>query len=71
MLIVTRKAEEGVILTMPDGGLIRVTLLTVGEGGCRVGITAPDDVEIKRSELRTVPRSERAEWKRFGERARG
>ena len=52
MLVLTRRFGESLILTFPDElGLdpVEVTIL----GGRKIGIDAPDDVEIVRSELLT------------------
>lgn len=48
MLVLTRREEETVII---DDGRIRITVLIAGGGFVRLGIEAPDDVEINRGEL--------------------
>ena len=47
MLILTRKPDEEIIINSN----IRVKILSVNENQVRIGITAPDDVRILRSEL--------------------
>lgn len=51
MLVVTRKKSEAVIVTMPDGRLIRVLVVDVRENKTRIGIDAPADVAIDREEI--------------------
>ncbi len=48
MLVLTRKVGEEIVI---DGG-IRITLLAVGGERVRVGVTAPADVRVDRSEVR-------------------
>lgn len=47
MLILTRKPDEEIIINSN----IRVKVLSVNENQVRLGITAPEDVDILRSEL--------------------
>ena len=47
MLVLTRKPGEEILI----GDNITVTILTNSKGKVRVGISAPDDVGIVRSEL--------------------
>jgi carbon storage regulator len=47
MLVLTRKENESIVI----GGQIRVTVLCVRGGQIRLGIEAPKDVPICRSEL--------------------
>lgn len=47
MLTLTRKADEAILI----GNNIRVTITEIGEGRCKIGIDAPKDVLILRSEL--------------------
>lgn len=48
MLVLTRRPEESIELT---GGVRIVVLGVRGRNGVRIGIDAPPDVEIWRSEL--------------------
>lgn len=48
MLVLTRKAGEEIVI---DGG-IRITILALGGERVRVGVTAPPDVRVDRSEVR-------------------
>jgi len=47
MLVLTRKVDEEIIID----GRISVRLLDIQGGRVRIGITAPDDVSIRRAEL--------------------
>jgi len=49
MLVLTRRDGETILLRLPNGDEIEVTLISGGP--CRLGITAPGDVEIVRDEL--------------------
>ena len=52
MLTLSRKAGERVLLTLPDGQEIWVSVVTVKpNGSVRLGFDAPPDVDIKREEL--------------------
>lgn len=48
MLVLTRKQGESICI---DGGRIRVTIVDIQGHKVRVGIAAPADVEINRSEI--------------------
>ncbi len=47
MLILTRKPDDEIIINSN----IRVKVLSVNDNQVRLGITAPEDIEILRSEL--------------------
>jgi carbon storage regulator len=47
MLVLSRKENETIVIDTN----IRVTILRCGQGRVRIGIQAPEDVSIKRSEL--------------------
>lgn len=56
MLVLSRKVGESIQLYMKDGRIVDVTVTDIrGPMGsrpvCRLGITAPDDVVILRSEV--------------------
>ena len=52
MLTLSRKAGERVLLMLPDGQEIWVSVVTVkANGSVRLGFDAPPDVDIKREEL--------------------
>ena len=47
MLVLTRKVDQSIMI----GDDIRVTICRVRDGSVRVGVEAPDDVEIHREEI--------------------
>ncbi|MGN0695993.1 MAG: carbon storage regulator [Oscillospiraceae bacterium] len=47
MLVITRKADEGVII----GDNIRITVAEIGRDRVKLGIDAPGDIKIIRNEL--------------------
>lgn len=49
MLVLTRRDGETIRLLLPNGDEIEVTLISGGP--CRLGITAPAEVEIVRTEI--------------------
>lgn len=52
MLVLTRNLGQSVtLMTLPDGRVIKVTLTEVGLGKARIGVDAPRDVNIARTEL--------------------
>jgi carbon storage regulator CsrA len=51
MLVLSRKAMQGVRLLMPDGRVITLRVLESQGGKVRIGIDAPRDVEVSREEL--------------------
>lgn len=55
VLILSRRWQESLILTLPDGRTIKVLVVEIGRSNVRLGIDAPDDVDILRSELLPVP----------------
>lgn len=48
MLVLSRKVGQRILI----GDKIAVTIVRVGQGGVRVGIEAPDGIEIVREELK-------------------
>ena len=53
MLVLGRKVDERLRLTLPDGSVIWVMICKVSGDGVRVGIKAPPDVRIEREEIIT------------------
>jgi len=51
MLILTRRPGETLIIKLPTGEQITVTVLQVKGNQVRVGTDAPDDIAIVREEL--------------------
>lgn len=51
MLTLSRREQERIRLTTPDGSIIWIVLCEAERGRARIGISAPKEVEIKREEL--------------------
>lgn len=51
MLVLARRLGERVVVTMPDGRLVRVLLVDVDRGKVRLGFDAPPDVLVDREEV--------------------
>ena len=51
MLILTRRPGESILVELPDGEQITVTVLEVKGKQVKLGTDAPDDVPIVREEL--------------------
>ena len=49
MLVLTRRYGETILLRLPNGDEIEVRVISGGP--CKLGITAPAEVEIVRNEL--------------------
>ena len=47
MLILTRKKDESIIIN----GNIEIQIISIDEGKVKIGINAPKDIEIHRSEV--------------------
>ena len=52
MLILTRKEKEALILMMPEGDPMVVTLRDAKCGEAKIGIDAEDDMRIERIDIR-------------------
>ena len=51
MLVLTRRVGESLIIKLPTGDPIKVTVLGVKGNQVRMGTDAPDDIKILREEL--------------------
>ncbi len=51
MLVVSRKKNESVIVVLPDGRTVAITVCRIKRESVRIGIEAPIDVTVVRSEL--------------------
>ncbi len=49
MLVLSRKVGQKILI----GDKISVTVVRVGQGGVRIGVEAPEELEVVREELRT------------------
>ena len=52
MLVLSRKVGQRILI----GDKIAVTVVRIGQGGVRLGIEAPDDLEVIREELKAQQR---------------
>lgn len=50
MLVITRKPDEGITV----GGNIEITVLEISKDRVKIGINAPKEVKVFRSELKTL-----------------
>jgi carbon storage regulator len=50
MLVLSRKVGEKILI----GDNISVTVVRIGQGGVRIGIEAPADLEVVREELKAA-----------------
>jgi carbon storage regulator len=48
MLVLSRKVGQKILI----GDKISVTVVRVGQGGVRIGVEAPEEMEVVREELR-------------------
>ena len=48
MLVLSRKVGQRILI----GDKIAITVVRIGQGGVRLGIEAPDDLEVVREELK-------------------
>lgn len=55
MLVLTRKPSEEIVCQLPSGQEVRIVVLDVRGDKVRLGIGAPRDVPVFRSELLTAP----------------
>jgi sRNA-binding carbon storage regulator CsrA len=46
--------DQQIVITMPDGRRIVLTLVEIRDTKARIGIAAPDDVIVHRSEVQSV-----------------
>ena len=54
MLVLSRKVGQKILI----GDKISVTVVRVGQGGVRIGVEAPDELEVVREELKSDEASE-------------
>ncbi|MDD5469897.1 MAG: carbon storage regulator [Candidatus Peribacteraceae bacterium] len=51
MLVLSRKRDEKIVIKLPDGSLIEVTIVDIRGDKVRLGIEAPSDVPVHRREV--------------------
>jgi len=54
MLILTRKQDEKIIITTPNGIRITVMLIAIRGDKVRLGVEAPKDVAVHREEIQAA-----------------
>lgn len=61
MLILSRKAGEKIIATLPSGQNVEFTVLGIKGGNVRLGIAAPKNVVVDREEVHQRKIAEKAQ----------
>lgn len=51
MLVLSRKKGETIVLTLPTGEKIEVTVVDIDRGKARLGIVAPKSIPVYREEV--------------------
>ena len=59
MLVVSRAKGESVMVVMPDGSLVEVTVVRLSDDTVRLGFTAPENIAIDRLEIWERKQAER------------
>jgi len=62
VLVLSRKPQESIKIKLDDGRMIDITIIDIRGDKCRIGITAPEEIPVHRSEtwdkiMRDGPRS--------------
>lgn len=58
MLVLSRKKNEKIIMTLPDGRVIETIVADIRGDKVRLGIAAPTDVTIDREEVHKAKQKE-------------
>jgi carbon storage regulator CsrA len=54
MLVLTRRPgseDSEILIDLPDGQTIKIQVVEIRKGACRIGIDAPKNLPIRRGEL--------------------
>ena len=51
VLVLTRRKNESIVLTLPGVGAVKVMVCSIGDEVVRIGIEAPAEVRVLREEL--------------------
>jgi carbon storage regulator CsrA len=62
MLVLSRRVGEGIVITVPGGGRIRVVVNNAWDGKASIGVEAPREYQIHRDEIQ-----EQVDLKRSGD----
>lgn len=54
MLVLTRGVQQSIVI---NGGLVTVKVLEIRNGRVKLGVQAPSDVQVQRSEVQEEPDS--------------
>ena len=61
MLVLTRRVNESVVITLPDGRVVKVKVCEIRRGPepdrCRIGIECDRSIIVDRAEVREAKRS--------------
>lgn len=60
MLVLSRKVNEKIVVTSPDGTLITLMLVEIRGDKARIGVDAPKAWSIHRSEIQALVDAEQA-----------
>ena len=63
MLVLARRIDESIIITLPDGQIITVMVTDAIENKVRIGIDAPNNLTILREEISCVMSLTKAEFR--------
>jgi carbon storage regulator CsrA len=55
VLVLSRKKNEDIVITIPDGRVITIKVVDIVGDKVRLGVTAAPDVSVMRRELLTQP----------------
>lgn len=55
MLVLSRRSQESITITTPSGEVIIVYVIRIDKEKCRIGVQAPQEVQILRTELIANP----------------
>jgi carbon storage regulator len=59
MLVLSRKVDEQIVCTHPDGTRIELTIVAIRGEKVRIGLTAPQTIEINRGEVQELVDAEK------------
>ena len=51
MLVLSRKKNESIVIETPEGRVIEIEIVRIGDGTIRLGINAEKEVKVRRKEL--------------------
>ena len=61
MLVLTRHINESIVITLPDGRVVKVKVCEIRRGAepdrCRIGIDCDRDIPVDRAEVREAKMS--------------